>query len=263
MKRFFLALILVMVPLCAFAQNDTIYISTLSTTHLMFESDLTYVDISNKVVAAKIIDSNKSVLAIKAREAFDFRTSVSALESNGTMHTFIVAYDESPKRLILDYRNSAIQMVQSSGTSKKIQHSNSGSSNASKHGIRKLYHIADKGYGITFYCDDIYIDNDISTFSICLENKSGILYDCSEAIFVVENRKRFKRAPVYEKQQTPVAVEGSLIATSGDSSFCTFRFDKLSITHDQILKVYLYEVQGSRNFILTMNPNDVNKARKR
>lgn len=257
MKRFFLALILVMVPLCAFAQNDTIYISTLSTTHLMFESDLTYVDISNKVVAAKIIDSNKSVLAIKAREAFDFRTSVSALESNGTMHTFIVCYDVSPERLILDYRSTAI------AASSNRQKTSRAYPSSGSHQSRKLYHIADKGYGITFFCDDIFVDNDVSTFSLCLENKSGIRYDCSEAIFVVENRKRLKRALVYEKQQNPISVEGSLLAPSGDSSYCTLRFDKLSITHDQILKIYLYEVQGSRNFTLTLSPNDVNKARRR
>lgn len=258
MKRYlFITILLSLVSFCAFAQNDTIRISTLSTTHIMFESDLTYVDISNKVIAAKIIDSNKSVLAIKAREAFEFKTSVSALESNGTMHTFIVCYDESPDRLILDYRSTAI--AASSNRQKTFRtYPSSGS-----HQSRKLYHIADKGYGITFFCDDIFVDNDVSTFSLCLENKSGIRYDCSEAIFVVENRKRLKRALVYEKQQSPVSVEGTLTAQSGDSSYCTFRFDKLSITHDQILKIYLYEVQGSRNFTLTLSPNDVNKARRR
>ena len=257
MKQLSLILAILSLSFCAYAQNDTIYISTLNTTHLMFANELTYVDISNKVVAAKIIDSNKSVLAIKAREAFEFKTSVSALESNGTMHTFIVCYDESPERLILDYRSTAI--AASSNRQKTARaYPSSGS-----HLSRKLYHIADKGYGITFFCDDIFVDNDVSTFSLCLENKSGIRYDCSEAIFVVENRKRLKRALVYEKQQNPVSVEGSLIAPSGDSSYCTFRFDKLSITHDQILKIYLYEVQGSRNFTLTLSPNDVNKARRR
>lgn len=258
MKRLlFFSLLLVSMSFCAFAQNDTIYISTLNTTHLMFGSELTYVDISNKVVAAKIIDSNKSVLAIKAREPFSFHTSVSALESDGTMHTYIVAYEESPLRLILDYRdmpqvvNESKAIVRSSTNGKKV------------HKSRRLYHVADKEYGITFFCDDLYVENDISTFSLCLENKSGIRYDCSDAIFVVENRKRFKRGLVYEKQQNPIAIEESLSTPSGKTSHCTFRFDKLSITHDQVLKIYLYEVQGSRNFTLTLSPNDVNRARKR
>lgn len=240
---------------CALAQNDTIYLSTLNTTHLMFASELTYVDISNKVVAAKIIESNKTVLAIKAREPFPFRTSVSALESDGTMHTFIVAYDENPSKLILDYRNTPDEL------SNKIN-SKFPSRENKAHKMRRLYHIADSGYGITFFCDDIYVDNDISTFSLCLENKSGIRYDCSEAIFVVENRKKLKRSLVYEKQQTPVSIDGSLSAPAGETSLCTFRFDKLSITHDQVLKIYLYEIHGSRNYTLTLSPNDVNRARK-
>lgn len=255
MKRLSLILAILSLSFCAYAQNDTIYISTLNTTHLMFANELTYVDISNKVVAAKIIDSNKSVLAIKAREAFEFKTSVSALENDGTMHTFIVAYDESPSRLILDYRNSAPGLISNSTNGRNP-------STASRpHKVRHLYHIADKEYGIVFYCDDIYVEKDVSIFSLCLENKSGIRYDCSEAIFVVESRKRLKRALVYEKQQTPISIEESLSSPAGETSHCVFRFDKLSITHDQILKVYLYEVQGSRNFTLTLSPNDVNKAR--
>lgn len=175
-RQLFLSLLFVSMSFCAFAQNDTIYISTLNTTHLMFGSELTYVDISNKVVAAKIIDSNKSVLAIKAREPFSFHTSVSALETDGTMHTYIVAYEESPSRLILDYRD----MPPAVNESKAIVRSSTNGKKA--HNSRRLYHVADKEYGITFFCDDIFVENDISTFSLCLENKSGIRYDCSEAI---------------------------------------------------------------------------------
>jgi len=45
-------------------------------------------------------------VAAKAREAFDFYTSMSCLESNGQMHTFLVAYREHPERLEVDTRLS-------------------------------------------------------------------------------------------------------------------------------------------------------------
>ena len=77
---------------------DSLSISTAYTTHVIFSTDLTYADLSNnKIVAAKIIEQNKNMLAIKARPPFEEYTSVSALESNGKMYTFIVRLDPSPQ----------------------------------------------------------------------------------------------------------------------------------------------------------------------
>ena len=89
----------------SYAQTDTLWVSDIYTTHIIFDTDLTYVDLSNgQSVAAKIIDQNRNMLAIKARMAFDTLTSVSALESNGRIHTYIVGYALSPNSLIGDMR---------------------------------------------------------------------------------------------------------------------------------------------------------------
>lgn len=91
----------------AFAQDEieVIEIGDLSTTHILFTSDLTYVDISSPtMVAARVVEASKNMLAIKARQPFDFATTVSALEANGTMHTFYVRYAQSPSRLMVDTR---------------------------------------------------------------------------------------------------------------------------------------------------------------
>ena len=83
---------------------DTVYISTLSTTHIRFSSELKYVDLSNKVLSARIVEGSKDIVAVKAKEVFDFTTTMSCLESDGRLHTFIVAYEESPEVLIVDMR---------------------------------------------------------------------------------------------------------------------------------------------------------------
>lgn len=83
----------------------TIEVGMLSTTHLLFTSDLTYVDVSSpKMIAAKVVDASKNMLALKAREEFAFVTTVSALEANGTMHTFYVRYNSTPEKLVIDTR---------------------------------------------------------------------------------------------------------------------------------------------------------------
>ena len=92
----------------ASAQNNgmrTIEIGMLSTSHLLFTSDLTYVDVSSPdVIAAKVVEASKNMLALKARKEFNFTTTISALEANGTMHTFYVRYNSTPRELLIDTR---------------------------------------------------------------------------------------------------------------------------------------------------------------
>ena len=67
-----------------------------------------YADLSNnQIVAAKIVEQNKNMLAVKARTTFNTTTSVSALESNGNMHTFVIVFDEHPSALVIDLRKNS------------------------------------------------------------------------------------------------------------------------------------------------------------
>ena len=68
---------------------DTLYISVSQTVHLRFSSELKYVNLGSKEILAKIVDGSKDFVAVRAREPFDFCTSLSCLESNGTMHSFV------------------------------------------------------------------------------------------------------------------------------------------------------------------------------
>ena len=92
---------------------DTLRLSTLFTTHVVFRTELVYADLSNtKLIAAKIIEQNRCMLALKAREPFTTSASVSALESDGTIHTFVIAYDERPSSLVVDLREQRSSSVQ-------------------------------------------------------------------------------------------------------------------------------------------------------
>lgn len=116
-KIIILVLALVGLLPAATAQQSmrTIEIGMLSTTHVLFTSDLTYVDISSsEVIAAKVVDASKNMLAIKARKEFAYTTTISALEANGTMHTFYVRYNSTPSNLVIDTRqneDSAVAQV--------------------------------------------------------------------------------------------------------------------------------------------------------
>lgn len=106
MKRFILLLLIGW--LCSeigHAQTrDTLFVSVSQTVHVRFSSELKYVNLGSRDIVAKIVDGAKDFVALRARESFDFCTSLSCLEANGTMHTFLVAYREHPSRLEVDTR---------------------------------------------------------------------------------------------------------------------------------------------------------------
>ena len=112
-KRFVIFAAVLLMAVCAplsAAGLDTLGISSAYTTHVIFPSDLTYADLSNgRVIAAKIIEQNKNMLALKACEPFDDSSSVSALESSGTMHTFIIVYEAYPRELVIDLRKKVTE----------------------------------------------------------------------------------------------------------------------------------------------------------
>lgn len=255
MRRFAVALMMGLWCCVSFAQHDTLQVSTSGTTHMMFEEGLVYVDISSKLLAAKIVDGNKKVLAIKAKEEFAGTTTVSALESNGSLHTYIVAYDPHPEILIYRFDVTSSEVLTDVPVPVESLVKPSDMSGFK----RKLFHIADREYGIAVHCCDIYTANDMTTVVLSLENQSVLSYLTASPRFVVEGRKTSRKKPHIEKAVYPVSCTDSRISvSSGARMLIAYSFEKLTISRDQVLKVYFYETGGARNVVLTINARDIN-----
>jgi hypothetical protein len=241
-------------------------------------------------MAAKIIEQNKNMLALKARQPFDNISSVSALESSGNMHTFIIKYQSNPAELVIDlkgkevtvnepakYQSKTVQMINDAKSSRSETGRGStvgGSSNASmwKSGDtpllrdvanmpQRLYHIYSKEYDVQALCEDISAYNDITYITLSIRNKSGISYDINDATFVIESKKKGKRTVVYDKTVFPRSRYGSLSSSPGGYSRMVYSFDKMTLSRDQVLKVYFYEQGGQRNLVITLDTKDINRAR--
>lgn len=64
----------------------------------------------------------------------------------------------------------------------------------------------------------------------------------------------------YEKNLFPKGSYGPLTAKPGSVYRIVYSFDKVTLTKDQVLKVYLYETDGQRNLVMTLSARDINKA---
>ena len=280
MKKTALFIISMLWAILAQAQQDTLKVSTRFTTHVIFSTDITYADMSDsRNIAAKVVEQNKNMIALKAREAFNNPCSVSALESNGKMWTFIVEYEDSPKNLIVDTRNYGKEdngqlssQVQNEGRRKTDTKEKQSTASTWKSGDapmidevngmeRELYHIGTSGYGISLLCENIYSYSDITYMVFSVDNRSGISYQVTDATFVVESRRHSKRTVAYDQTIFPKSRYGNISAGPGANGRLVYSFDKMTLSKDQVLRVYFYENGGQRNLVMTLSPNDINKAK--
>ncbi len=257
----------------AFAQApDTLFISTSQTVHIRFGSELKYVNLGDRVILAKIVDGSKDFVAVKAREAFDYCTTMSCLEATGAMHTFLVAYREHPARLDVDTRAPASagpgSTAASAGDFSFSRQSADGSPSASisfdelSAMKQELYHIGTKDYGIEILCENVFYKDDVLFLLVSLRNGSAVSYEMSEPRFAVESKRRTKRGLQYEKAQFPKQVYGLGTVAPETTGKLVFTFDKISLTRGQVFRVYFYEKGGARNLTLTFAPKDINEAKR-
>ncbi len=269
MKRIHMFLIALLLPLLLAARepSDTLRVSELFTTHIIFNTDLIYADLSNsQAVAAKILDQSKNMMALKARVPFDSPLSVSALESNGTMHTYIVRYDPEPGTLVYDMRaHSESSPVHGrkgdKGSAGLYRKGDAPLLQDVVRGPQRLWHIASKRYDIEIVCTAILSYSDITYIVFSVDNRSGVSYECPDAAFVVESKKRSRRGVVYDKSLFPRSRSGTASCAPGTTTKIGYSLDKISLAKDQVLRVYFYELGGQRELVLTINSTDVNKAK--
>ena len=257
----FAVLLTAFVNVATASSIDTVYISTMSTTHIRFSSELKYVDLSNKVLSARIVEESKDIVAVKAKEAFEFTTTMSCLEADGRLHTFIVAYDESPEVLIVDMRRSPVRPEMTDMTKPRVTVLVQEDLDE-KVGIldsleREIYHIGDVAYDIKILCENVIIKDDVTYIVLSIENSSAVSYSMSCPRFVIESKRKTKRGLVYEKQLFPKHTSGETVTAPGTVSRMEFSFDKVTLVKGQVFRIYLYEDGGPRNFVLSFGVKDL------
>ena len=251
---------------------DTLFISTTQVVHIRFGSELKYVNLGNKAIVAKIVDGSKDYVAVKAREPFSAVTSMSCLESNGSMHTFLVAFREHPSRLDIDTRVPARTAV-SAGTAVSSEvrppapadtafSFSSQSFETIAAMPKELYHIGARDYGIELFCDNLLIKDDVLFVVFSIKNGSTVSYELSDPRFAIESKRRTKRGLQYEKAIFPRNSYGLGVTAPDSTSRLIFTFDKVTLTKGQVLRVYFYERGGARNFCITLTPKDISKANR-
>lgn len=269
---------------------ETVEVSDKYTTHLIFATDIGYADLSRpSVLSGKLVDQGKNKLALMARGPFNGRANVSVEEANGVFHTYLLKYAETPQQLVFDTREDVVQKDLSGdvaaaevNTGSKVKNSREKEATARRrpkgvaaNNLRRtdapllseviemnqmLYHTGTRNYRLTFMCENIFSYSDITYFVLTLKNDSGISYETGDAVFVLESSNGARRKIVYESNIFPKNRFGKLTTAAHSEGKVAYSFDKITLSKDQVIKIYLYESNGSRNLVLTLTAKDVNGA---
>lgn len=274
------------------AQADTVYVSRLFTTHLVFPTEIKYGDLSNtEQIAASVVEYSKNLLSLIAYEPFTQPANVTVLESNGSIHTYILLYKEHPSELVIDTRVKKERPAEvqagvpdagkpAAGTAPSPQRKGRKGRTAEEGGgfvnplwkqdapplkdvidyPQTLYHLAKKVGRTKVMCENIFSYSDITYVILSLDNRSGVSFEVGDATFRIEPRDRRKRKLVSGTNLIPQNKVGTLTAAPGEKSRVAYALNKTTLSADQQLVIRVFEKGGERNFEITLTADDVNLA---
>ena len=258
------------------AAPDTVRLSDLYTSHMVFSGEILYAfssDVEASAFASTIVKESGNVLALRARGDFSPDTfSITVLEADKTLHTYIVAYDKYPAEKVIDLQRG---LFAADGT--PVRHGSSADEGSARVVSRlrssdapqltdvlalkrRLNHLAVSRGRVTVQCENVFSYSDVTYIVLSIVNRSGVSYEADRTAFVVGTAGRNRKKIVEETNVLPKASEGSLTVRPGATGRIVYSFDKLTITKGQRLDVCIYERDGRRDFVLVLSPDDVNLA---
>ncbi len=262
------------------ARPDTLRLSDLYTSHMVFSSEILYAfssDVEASAFASTIVKESGNVLALRAKEDFSGETfSITVLESDKTLHTFIVRYDRYPSEKVID-----LQRGRTAADGSPIRRGGDAGGNPDEGSARvvsllrssdapqladvvdlprRLNHLAVSRGRVTVQCENVFSYSDVTYIVLSIVNRSGVSYEADRTAFVVGTAGRNRKKIVEETNVLPKASAGSLTVRPGATGRIAYSFDKLTITKGQRLDICVYERGGRRDFVLVLSPDDVNLA---
>ena len=127
---------------------------------------------------------------------------------------------------------------------------------------RDIRHIGCKKYGIQTLLKGIYINNDLLYLHTSLRNTSDISFDIDHIRFKVVDKKVARRTAMQENFIEPVRTYTRLITVDGKATVRNiFVLPKLTLPDDKLLVVEIYEKGGARHQSFRIENTDLVAAK--
>ncbi len=287
-QLFFTFIFLAAFTLSSFAQNSftkviakdrvipsyCIEVTFDKTTHLIFPSGISYIDLGSSNIIAGKADGAENVVRVKAAvKAFKEETNFSVITDEGSFYSFIVNYSENPEKLNIEMNDFLYNEKLGNKAENTMDVYLSELGNESPRTVqvvmqrihesnrRCIRNVKSARFGIEFVLRGIYSYNGLLFLHTEIKNPSNILFDVDFLVFKIVDRKVMKRMAVQETVLRPVKAHNEVVSIAGEESERTvFAFPKFTIPDKKQLVIELFEKNGGRHQQFVVKNRDLEKA---
>ncbi len=199
------------------------------TVHILFPSEVRYVDLgSNNIIAGKA-DGVENVVRVKAAvKEFPGETNFSVITGDGSFFSFNVVYKEEPSTLNInmDQWMNPDEGEKKGGSSIRVTELGEedptviASVMYTIHRLdrRDVKHIGCRQFGMQALLKGIYVHKDLIFFHVSLTNNSNVPFDVDFVRFKIVDKKIAKRTARQETYIEPVRTLNALTRIVGKST---------------------------------------------
>ena len=244
------------------------------TTHVIFPSEIVYVDLGDENLVAGLADGAKNVLRVKsAVKSFKSETNLTVITDDGCFFTFNVKFAKEPLLLnieMTDFIHDG-EAVNRPNNAQEIFLERLGQESPMlvklimksiyKQDRREIKHIGSKRFGVQFILKSIYTNNGLLYFHTELKNTSNIAFDIDYISFKIVDKKVVKRTAMQEQVLEPLRAQNYVTVVNGKKSERTvFALEKFTIPDDKQLVIEVAEKEGGRNQSFVVENGDIVRA---
>lgn len=244
------------------------------TTHVIFPSEIVYVDLGDENLVAGLADGAKNVLRVKsAVKSFKSETNLTVITDDGCFFTFNVKFAKEPLLLnieMTDFIHDG-EAVNRPNNAQEIYLERLGQESPMlvklimksiyKQNKREIKHIGSKRFGVQFILKSIYTNNGLLYFHTELKNTSNIAFDIDYISFKIVDKKVVKRTAMQAQVLEPLRAQNYVTVVSGKKSERTvFALEKFTIPDDKQLVIEVAEKEGGRNQSFVIENGDIVRA---
>jgi len=233
------------------------------TSHLIFPSNIRYVDLGSDYIIAEKAEDAENVLRIKAAvKDFEPETNFSVITNDGQFYNFNVYYSPYPENL--SFNLSKMQNELNNTIENKIHFVELGEEpltttdlileNIYKKNKSMIKHIGAAKYGIQFILKSIYYDEGKYYFHLEVKNRSNVPFEIDFIHFKIANKKLVKRSVIQNQLLNPLRTYQALETVKGKSiGRNIYVLDQFTLSDHQALFIEIFEKNGGRHQTLQLD----------
>lgn len=231
------------------------------TLHILFPSEVVYVDLGSLDLIADKADGAQNVVRIKAaKQDFTEETNFSVITADGCFYSFTAVYSENPSQLNIEMedwlhknpysdfanRQMYIRLDELSGetplTVNRIMYT------ILRRNVRDIKSVGSKRFGIEVLLRGVYVHGNLFYLHVSMRNRSKVAFDIDYIRFKICDRKTARRTAVQETFVNPVRVFDEIMRVDAEGMIRNvFVFRKFTIPDDKVLVMEVYERNGGRH----------------